>query len=107
MDGWQLLLPFVYNVITHGDDLASTSVTKPEVHVENVAALVNPATNYSCKRRQLRNRRLITGRLLSDWSRVHASRFPASLSWNRDGYSFGVEALNKYRNRCLFSQSGG
>ncbi len=63
-----------------GDDLASTWVAKPEVHVENVEYLVNSSANYSCQRRQLRTRRLIPGRVLSDWSRVYASRFQASLS---------------------------
>ena len=62
--------------VTEGGDLVSTWVAKPEVHAEDAGFLVNPSANYSCQRRQLRTRRLITGRMLSGWSRVYASRFP-------------------------------
>ena len=65
-----------------GDDLASTWVAKPEVHAEYVGNLVNSPANYSCQRRQLRTRRLITGRMLLDWSRVYASRFFDALGYS-------------------------
>ena len=60
-------------ICSSGDDVASTWVAKPEVHAEQVGNSLNLLQNYSCQRRQLRTRRLITGRLLSDWIRVHAT----------------------------------
>ena len=83
----------------NGGDLVSTWVAKPEVHAEDAGFLVNPSAKYSCQRRQLRTRRLIPGRVPSDWSRACASSHQASSLTSSSQSSPGVARLKLYRDR--------